>query len=86
MPATVKTAISVRQDLFRQSERLARRLHVTGSRLYSMALEEFLRRHDNEQLLARINAANEGFPDQEEKAVLDAMYQELGRLAGRDRW
>jgi predicted transcriptional regulator len=85
MPASVKTAISVNRDIFRQSERLARRLRVTRSRLYSMAMQEFLRRHENDELLARINAAHEDFPDPEEKAVLDAMYSQLGRLA-REPW
>jgi metal-responsive CopG/Arc/MetJ family transcriptional regulator len=86
MAATVRTAISMRRDLFRQSDKLARRLRVTRSRLFSMAMEEFLRRYEDKELLARINAANEDFPDAEEKAVLDAMYHEMGRVAARERW
>ncbi len=85
MPASVKTAISINRDIFCQSERLARRMRVTRSRLYSMAMQEFLRRYENDELLARINAAHEDFPDPEEKAVLDAMHLQIGHLA-REPW
>ena len=85
MPASVKTAISVNRDIFRQSERLARRLRVTRSRLYAMAMQEFLRRHENDELLARINAAYADGPDPEEKKWLDSALLQAARLA-KGQW
>ena len=80
MPASVKTAMSINRDIFRQSERLARRMRVTRSQLYSMAMQEFLRRHENDELLARFNDAYADGPDPEEKAWLDAALREHARL------
>lgn len=85
MPATVKTAISVPREVFRQGERLARRLRVTRSRLYTKAMEDFLRRHENEELLARINDAYADGPDPEEKEWLQAAARQAARLA-KGQW
>jgi metal-responsive CopG/Arc/MetJ family transcriptional regulator len=54
---TVKTAISVNGALYEQAEALARELGVSRSRLYSLALEDYIRRRENRVLLERINAA-----------------------------
>jgi len=85
MPASVKTAISINRDVFRQSERLARRPRVTRSRLYSMAMQEFLRRHENDELLARFNQAHADGPDPEEKKWLDSALLQAARLA-KGQW
>jgi predicted transcriptional regulator len=85
MPTSVRVAISENRDIFRQSERLARRLRVTRSRLYSMAMQEFLRRHENDELLARFNDAYADGPDPEEKAWLDAALLQAARLA-KGQW
>jgi predicted transcriptional regulator len=44
----MKTAVSVPDDVFRAAERLARRLRLSRSALYSKAVREFLSRHDDE--------------------------------------
>ena len=56
MPA-VKTAISLDEEIYQEVERLARELNVSRSRLVALALEDFLRRHQNQKLLREINAA-----------------------------
>jgi metal-responsive CopG/Arc/MetJ family transcriptional regulator len=53
----VKTAISVRKTLFDQAEDLARKLKMSRSRLFALALEDYIRRQQNQDLLAQINAA-----------------------------
>jgi metal-responsive CopG/Arc/MetJ family transcriptional regulator len=55
--ATVKTAISLEDSLFKEVEALAKKMKVSRSRLFALALEEFLRRHQNQQLLEQLNAA-----------------------------
>ena len=71
--ATVKTAISLQESLFEQAEILADRMNVSRSRLIAIALEEFIRRHQNRQLLQQINAAYEEIPQAEEPNSLDGM-------------
>ena len=71
----VKTAISVRKTLFDQAEDLARKLKVSRSRLFALALEDYIRRQQNQDLLAQINAA---YADER-----DATEQMLRRKARR---
>ncbi|MCX7011260.1 MAG: hypothetical protein NTW86_01610 [Candidatus Sumerlaeota bacterium] len=68
--ANVKTAISLQKPLFEQVEALARDMRIPRSRLFAMALEDYVRRHENRLLLERINQAYEDGPDQSERARL----------------
>ena len=61
--ANVKTAISLQKSLFEQVDTLAREMKVSRSRLFVLALEDFVRRHQNQQLLERLNQAYQGPPD-----------------------
>ena len=66
--ATVKTAISLRKPLFERADALAHQMNIPRSRLFAQALEEFLERHDSQELLERINAAcEEGLEPSEER-------------------
>jgi len=53
---TIKTAISLDADLFRDAQAAARKLGVPRSRLFSFALREFLDQQENQQMLERLNA------------------------------
>ncbi len=53
--ATVKTAVSVEESLFKQVERLSRRLKIPRSQLFSRALEDFIRRYRGLELLEKLN-------------------------------
>jgi len=66
---TIKTAISIRESLFEQAENLARKLKLSRSRLFCLALEEFIRRQENRQLLEQINEAYGDEPDTSEQTV-----------------
>ena len=70
---TVKTAISLDESLFRQVEALAKELNIPRSRLFALAVEQFIERHENEELLQAINAAYEDAPDAQEEALQRAM-------------
>jgi len=67
----VKTAISIQKPLFEQAELLARRMRVSRSRLFALALEDYIRRQENRELLARINAAYADELDADEARMLD---------------
>lgn len=53
----VKTAVSIPADVFERAESLARSLRTSRSRLYALAIEDYLRRHEEQRLVERINAA-----------------------------
>jgi len=56
---TVKTAILLPASLFEQAETLAGEMQISQSFLIEIALKEFIRRRENQQLLEKINAACE---------------------------
>lgn len=65
----VKTAISIEKSLFAEADDLAKKLKVSRSRLYVLALEDYVRRQHNRELLARINAMCVSEPDPSEQAL-----------------
>ncbi len=69
----VKTAVSIRRDLAEEADSLAHERGITRSRLYAMALEEFVRKHENQRLLERLNEAYaDGLDDDEEELLARA--------------
>lgn len=81
MQAVVKTGISLPRALFDRAEELAQKMNVTRSRLFSLALEDYVRRQRNAELLAQINAACSDGLDDEEKEFLKAASEQFGRRA-----
>ena len=51
----MKTAVSIPDDVFQEAERLAADLKTSRSRLYSRALQEFVARHDPNQVTETMN-------------------------------
>ena len=67
--ASVKIAISLDKPLFEQAEILAREMNVTRSRLFMIAMDDLIRRHQNQLLLERINAAYSDTPPPAEQTL-----------------
>ncbi|HOG45206.1 MAG TPA: hypothetical protein PLJ35_10425 [Anaerolineae bacterium] len=74
--ANVKTAVSIEEPLLERAEALAREMRVSRSRLFVLALEEYIRRRENRQLLDRINAAYEDGPDAIEQSLQRRMRRQ----------
>lgn len=68
--ANIKTAISLQKSLFEQVDALAHEMKVSRSRLFVMALEDFVRRYQNQRLLEKINAAYKDLVDGDEQKRL----------------
>jgi metal-responsive CopG/Arc/MetJ family transcriptional regulator len=83
--STIKTAISIDESLFEQAKALAQRMKVSRSRLFVLALEDYLRRHRNRELLEQINAATQYEIDPVEQARL-AQMRRLQRQALEGEW
>ncbi len=77
---SVKTAISIQKPLFEQAENLARRMKVSRSRLFVLALEDFIHRQQNHELLNQINAAYADDPDPVEKILRRKMRRTHRRI------
>ena len=82
---TVKTAISLPASLFEQAETLAGEMQISQSFLIEIALEEFIRRRENQQLLEKINAACEAPLSEEEQVLLRKMSHSHRRLVEGER-
>lgn len=65
----IKTAISIEKDLFEQAEKMARSMKVSRSKLFVIALQDFIEHQKNKELLAQINAAYAEEPDASEQAL-----------------
>lgn len=79
--ANVKTAISLQESLFKQAEDVARDLKVSRSRLFVLALENFIRDYQDHKLFEQINRAYEtAGPDETEQQRLRQSAQQQRRL------
>jgi metal-responsive CopG/Arc/MetJ family transcriptional regulator len=77
---SIKTAISIDKSLFAQANALARKMKVSRSRLFVIALEDFIRQQENREILEKINAVYADEPDEAEKELRRKMRQSFGRL------
>jgi predicted transcriptional regulator len=62
----MKTAISIPDKIYRDAERLSRRLKKSRSRIYTEAVSEYVARHDPEavtEAMNRVCEAMEAYPD-----------------------
>jgi len=81
----VKTAISVQKSLFEKADALARKMKIPRSRLFVQALEEYIQRQQNRELLAQINAAYVDEPDPVERRVREESLKAY-RESIEDEW
>lgn len=52
---SMKTAISIPENIYRDAEDVAKRLGMTRSRLYSAAIADFLNRYQKDDIKAKLN-------------------------------
>jgi len=77
----IKTDISLRKSLLEDVEAVAREMKISKSRLFMMAVEDFIQRHRNKKLLEKINAAyQDDEPDTAEDLRLTRMRQHHRKL------
>ena len=78
---TMKTAISVEDRLLQEADLTARQMGLSRSRLFSVAVEEYMRRRRQEQMLAQLNQVYSGEPD-----PMAARIKTRFRKVIQDRW
>ena len=78
--ATVKTAISIQESLFEQVNDLAEELDMPRSQLFSLAVQEFIERHENRNILKALNEVYDERPDPAGEALRDGMRRRQRQL------
>jgi len=81
----IKTAISIDKPLFKEVEALAKELEVSRSRLFSLAVSDFIQRRKNHELLEAINNSLQDSPDLEEDQIIKRMKSSHRRVI-KDSW
>ena len=70
---TMKTAISLEDELLLQADRTARQMGVSRSRLFSIALEAYLRNRRNREIVEQLNKVYAVDPTPEERRAVAGM-------------
>lgn len=81
----VKTAISLDEKLFNRVNKLAKKMHVTRSRLFTLAVDDFLKKQENEYLLAQLNKAYADTDDEEMK-ISSSMKSKQRKIVEQESW
>lgn len=80
---TKRTAISLPAGLLSRGDKVAAELRVSRSRLVALALDEYLRRHSNSQILRALNAA---YAEESQSASVDAVRRRAHRRLVQGEW
>ena len=84
--SSVKTAISLEQGLLKRISDLAKEMNVSRSRLFVLAVEDFLHKNENQRLLRQINEAYSDSPTEEELRVQQMMERQQFQIAREEKW
>ena len=76
----IRTAISIPETLFERVDAVAKKQQISRSRLFVLAVEEYLRQVENEELFQAINAAYGEPPSPEDNAQREAMRRKHRKL------
>jgi metal-responsive CopG/Arc/MetJ family transcriptional regulator len=81
----MKTAISIEEGLLQEVDETARVMGLSRSRLFAMAVGDFLERQRQEQMLLRLNEVYANAMEPEEKRLLNLIKAKVRRTA-KERW
>ena len=76
----IKTAISIEKNLFDQAEVIARTMKVSRSKLFVIALQDFIEHQKNREMLAQINATYDDEPDATEQTIRKKVRRQHRRI------
>lgn len=74
----MKTAISLPDTLFASAESLAERLKVSRSELYATAVAEYVAKHRDAEVTARLNEVYSDLPSGVDPALRRAQARSMG--------
>jgi metal-responsive CopG/Arc/MetJ family transcriptional regulator len=75
----MKAVISLNDELLREADETARVMGVSRSRLFALAMGDFLKRQRGEQMLLRLNEVYAASVDPSERRLLKGMKAQVRR-------
>jgi metal-responsive CopG/Arc/MetJ family transcriptional regulator len=81
----MKTAISINDGLLREADETARLMKLSRSRLFGLAVGEFLKRQQREEMLLRLNEVYGNGVNPAEKRLVARIKNKV-RPAVKERW
>jgi metal-responsive CopG/Arc/MetJ family transcriptional regulator len=78
-------SFSIDDEILREADQEARRIALSRSRLFAMAVGEFLRRQRQEQMLLRLNEVYANDTEPAEKSLLERIKAKTRRTV-KDPW
>lgn len=82
----VKTAISLDEELFNKVEKIAHKLHISRSRVFTIAVQDYLHKQENKTLLAQLNEAYSDQPSDEEGKVSKSQKAKHIKIVEQEPW
>jgi len=86
MASSVKTAISMQKELFDAVNKLAEELHISRSKFFVMAVQDYIQRNETKDLLLKINKAFSDYPDSDEIKLHNKMKSKQRENLERESW
>jgi hypothetical protein len=81
----MKTAISIDDGLLQQADETARLMGLSRSRLFALAVGDFLNRQRQDQMLQRLNEVYANEPEAGENVLLKRIKAKVGSTV-QERW
>ncbi len=82
----VKTAISIDNELFKKVNKIAQDLQVSRSRVFTLAVLDFIKKQENISLLAQLNEAYQEQPTEEEENIIKSMRKSRRQMSEQEPW
>jgi metal-responsive CopG/Arc/MetJ family transcriptional regulator len=82
----MKTAISLSDTLFEKAEQTAYHMGIPRSRLFTIALEEYISKHNGEMITQKLNEVYAKINPDEFAKDLDVGLESLRKLTKDDTW
>jgi metal-responsive CopG/Arc/MetJ family transcriptional regulator len=82
----MKTAISISDTLFEEAEKTARYMGIPRSKLYVIALEEYIARNNGEMITNKLNEVYSKITPNEFDKDLAVGLESLRNLTKNDTW
>ena len=84
--SSVKIAISLDEKLLSRIDELSKEMQISRSRLFNLAMNDYLKKQENQALLARLNKAYEDEPSEEEAKIRQSMKDKQAQVVDRESW
>ena len=82
----MKTAISLSDSLFEKAEETASYMGIPRSKLFAMALEEYISRYNGKMITEKINEVYKKIDTNEFEPYLNAGLESIRNLTKNDTW